>query len=110
MTLLCSETGERLRYEDRIWSLTSESADQYYVLSDSVVSAIPKGLQRNHECAQGLGVNVYAASSGGPTTGGYHSWSSFRLKEFAFSVSLETARKYLPHLCARNPELVAPMN
>ena len=101
MSLLCDETGTDIVYGTELYMSTrNNSADgMFTALSSEVVSVIPIEERRASPCnyAEGDGgLDIHSGSAGRNSTGSY-AWSSMEIGDFLFSISSETALKFLPH-------------
>lgn len=102
MSLYCDETGRYIEYGEPLKAATRNNVKFFSALSKEAIDKIPiaerYSLPRDaiHPHNPNEGVDIYDASSG-YNPGGNYSLSEFRLKEFCFSISQETAEKYLPN-------------
>ena len=103
MSLLCDETGRDIEYGDILMAGTRYDVNFYSALSQEVLGRIPKSEKRPTPCdpSEG-GVDIHEASSSRNLNGSY-TISGFTLGEFRFSISKETAEKYLPKHARRYP-------
>ncbi len=96
MSLLCVETGRDIKYGDILMAGTHGDAKFYSALSQEVLRRIPDSQKRETRCQPGDGgVDIHRAGSSRNFNGSY-TISDFALGEFRFSISKETAEKYLP--------------
>jgi len=103
MSLLCDETGRDIEYGDVLMAGTRGDVEFYSALSQEVLGRIPDSEKRATPCEPGDGgVNIHEASSSRNFSGSY-TISGFALGEFRFSISKETAEKYLPKHARRYP-------
>lgn len=94
MSLLCSETRRHIEYGDVLMAGTKYGATFYAALSQEALSQIPESEKHPHPSSAG-GINIHHATSTENFNGNYN-WCDFALGEFAFSISWETAERYLP--------------
>ncbi|MDE2021806.1 MAG: hypothetical protein KGI71_02695 [Patescibacteria group bacterium] len=95
MSLTCDETGLEIRYGDVLMAGTRDDAEFYSALSRRALARIPDAEKRTAPCKPGDGgVNIHEASSSRSFSGDY-TIADFILGEFRFSLSKETAEKYL---------------
>jgi hypothetical protein len=96
MTLQCSETGKGVRYGTTLLAATTTRSAAFYALSQDAAEQIPQDARSAAFLSDGL--NVYAASSGGPTLGDCYTLGGFCVGVFVFALSSENAEMYLPNL------------
>ena len=103
MSLLCDETDRDIEYGDVLMAGTRGDVKFYSALSQEVLGRIQDSEKRQTPCEPGdCGVNVHEASSSRNFNGSY-TISDFMLGKFRFSISKETAEKYLPKHTRRYP-------
>ena len=96
MSLLCSETGKDIKFGKTLMAGTRSDVKFYSALSQDVLKQIPESKKRLTPCEPGVGgVNIHNATSSRNFNGSY-TLCDFRLENFSFSISEETAREYLP--------------
>lgn len=101
MSLFCDETWKDIEYGDILMAGTRDDVDFFSALSQEILCKIPYLEKRQQPCGpEDEGVNIYYATSteniiGTFTTNNY-SLVNFKLGDFVFSISKETAEKYLP--------------
>jgi hypothetical protein len=96
MTLMCSETGKGVRYGTTLMAATASKSAAFYALSQEATEQIPQDARSKLPLSDGL--NVYAASSGGPTLSECYTLGGFCVGLFVFALSPENAAMYLPNL------------
>ncbi len=103
MSLLCAETGRDIKYGDVLMAGTRGDMGIYSALSWEVLGRIPEAEKRPTPCEPGGGgVDIHEASSSRNLTGSY-TLLDFTLGKFRFSISKETAEKYLPKHAGHYP-------
>jgi hypothetical protein len=95
MSLVCIETKQDIEYGEPLFAGTQNPARMFVALSQPVIDRIPAAC-RSASTING-GINIHRASAGRNFTGSY-AWSSFRIGEHLFSLSMADARRYLPQL------------
>jgi len=97
LSLICAETREHIRFGEPLYAAEPAGAAACCSVSRKVLDLIQPDVRRPEPCATPEdGLNVHAASSGGPTFRGFYEWSTFRKGAFLFSLSAEHAAQYLP--------------
>jgi len=104
MSLLCDETKQDIKYGDTLRAGTRGDVEFYSALSQKVLGRIPESERRPTPCQpdDDGGVDIHEASSSRNFNGSY-TLSDFTLGVFLFSISKETAEKYLPKHIRRYP-------
>ena len=103
MSLLCDETDRDIEYGQVLMAGTRGDVEFYSALSQEVLGHIPETEKRPTPCEPGDGgVDIHEASSTQNMNGSY-TISDFTLGKFLFSLSRETAEKYLPNHVRRYP-------
>ena len=97
MSLCCDETGRCIEYGEPLKAGTRNNVFFFSALSKEVINKIPQ----SKRCAYPRksnegGIDIHEASSG-YNPGGNYTLCDFTLKEFCFSITQETAEKYLPN-------------
>lgn len=95
MSLLCVETERVIEYGDPLYAGTRNPEEMFTALSQPVIDRIPETCRSATPIAGGI--SIHHASAGRNFTGSY-AWSSFKIREFLFCVSMADARQYLPRL------------
>ncbi len=96
MSLFCDETGRDIEYGDVLMAGTRSDVNFFCALSQTALGPIPESEKRPTPCEPGDGgVDIHEAYSSQNFNGSY-TVSDFRLEQFRFSISKETAEKYLP--------------
>ena len=97
MSLICDETGRDIIYGESLQVGTREDVEFYSALCEEVIARIPESERRPEPCVRGDGgVDIHRATSGKNFNGAYTLTVGFQIREFLFSVSKETAEKYIP--------------
>jgi hypothetical protein len=109
MSLLCAETQQYIMFGTPLFCGSLKEGGFMCALSEGVVAHIPVGERRADPCATTEdGLNIYEASSADePTSRGAYQ-SGFSKGRFLFSVSPETARRYLPRTWVECPPDAPP--
>ena len=103
MSLICDETGRDIEYADILMAGTRGDVEFFSALSQEVLGRIPESETRPTPCEPGDGgVNIHEANSSRNFNGSY-TITGFTLGEFLFSISKETAEKYLAKHVRRYP-------
>ena len=106
MSLYCDETERDIEYGSPLMAGTRGDVEFYSALSQDVLGRIPESEKRPTPCEPGDGgMDIHEASSSENFNGSY-TISDFTLGEFRFSISRETAEKYLPKHSRRYPATV----
>ncbi|KPJ85854.1 hypothetical protein AMJ57_01595 [Parcubacteria bacterium SG8_24] len=98
MSLICSETRKDILFGRPLWAAKPSGGVVGYALSGEVIDRIPLA-ERQARPGDDTALDIHQASSGRNFNGSY-TWSGFRVGGLAFSVSRETAARYLPTLMA----------
>ncbi len=104
MFLTCDETNHSLEETWPLWAGTRSDVPTHSALSHNVIQKIPEDQRRSTPCQPSVGddgVDIHEAES--TTHRGFYHMTGFKLGRFAFSISGETARKYLPRHYSRYP-------
>ena len=96
MSLVCDETGRDIDFGTPLFAAAREDVSTFYALSEEVLSRIPP----SERCfgplkATEVGEDIHAAHSTRNSNGSY-TMTGFELGTYLFSISQETAEKYLP--------------
>ncbi len=104
MSLICDETGKYIEYGDVLMAGARSDVDFFSALSQEVLKQIPDSekLPKPRDPING-GVNIHEATSLRNFNGSY-TLCDFQLGKFLFSISQETAVKYLPRHIKRYPD------
>lgn len=103
MSLMCAETREFIPFGDPLFCAEPKDGKYVCAISRKALDLIPTGVRRLEPCATPEdGLNVYHASSGGPTFRGMYEWSSLKKGAFLFSLSDADAREHLPFIWKEN--------
>lgn len=95
MSLCCDETKQDIEYNEPLFAGTRADVPFFSALSEQVLSRIPISKRCSEPCS-GPGINIHKASSSRNFNGSY-TLCDFKLGDFLYSISLETAKKYLPN-------------
>ena len=96
MSLLCSETGEYIEFGTVLMAGKRPDLEYSHALSEEALRDIPESEKRSTPCQRGDGgVDIHEAFSTRNFNGAY-TWSGFKSGAFRFSISAETAKRYLP--------------
>lgn len=100
MPLRCDETGLIIKDGDVLMAGTRQDVVFFTALSQQVLGRIPESEKRltRREPGEG-GVDIHQASASGDY--GSYVLADFTLGKFAFSISKETAQKYMPQHARR---------
>lgn len=99
MSLLCTETQTYIMFGSPLYVGLLKEGRYSCAISQEALDRIPESEQRPEPCATATdGLDIYRAKSNGPTSRGAYEWTSMRRTEFLFSVSAETAKRYVPTL------------
>lgn len=103
MKLTCGETGDVIKYDEADERLIAGSRDDDNLpsaLSREAIHKIPECAQRRRRLGQDeKGIDIWEAE----LTKNHDEEPRVRIKRFLFSVSEETARKYLPKYYGTHP-------
>ena len=104
MSLICDETGKDIEYGDVLMAGARRDISFFSALSQEVLKQIPdsKKLSTQRNPIKG-GVDIHEATSSRNFNGSY-TFCDFQLGKFLFSISQETAMKYLPNHIKRYPD------
>lgn len=100
MSVLCLETNKSIRHGSILLGATRRDIDTFYALSDEAISGIPHSERRYRPCtnfsgANSGGLDIHGATSTKGVDGNY-TLMHMRIGRFLFSISKESAEKYLP--------------
>lgn len=96
MSLVCDETGRESDFGVPFFAGTRDDVPFFSALHPEVVTRIPPSQRRPTPCQTGdSGVDIHESSAAESLHGTYSS-VGFELGTFLFSISHETAKKYLP--------------
>lgn len=103
MALICDETGRYFEYGEILMAGTRKDVGFFSALSQEALTYIPESKKRTTCCkpAEG-GVDIHQAISTRNYDNGY-CFMYFEIKDFAFSISQETAEQFLPNHLKRYP-------
>jgi hypothetical protein len=107
MSLCCDETRRCIEYGEPLKAGTRSDVNFFSALSKEVINKIPRSKQCAYPRKDNDGVDIHEANSSLNPTGSY-TLCDFSLKDFCFSITQETAEKYLPnhikHYKKENPD------
>lgn len=96
MSLFCDETGRDIEFGATLRAGTRTDVDFYSALSDEVIRQIPDSEKSRKPRKVGSGgLDIHEASSSKNFNSAY-TVRDFQLGDFLFSISQETAEKFLP--------------
>lgn len=98
MSLCCTETNRVIYYHEALFAGTRVDVDGFHALSQDVINRIPVS-ERFFTPRSSFedGLDIHKATSDLNWNGTYTWLEGFTLGEFLFSISQETAEKYLPN-------------
>jgi len=103
VSLICSETGEDIKYGTLLMAGTRSNLEVSLALSEEAIERIPEEERHPIPCEfGGNGINIHKASSVQnqspvPEWRENYSWNGFKIGEFSFSITEEVAKKHLPN-------------
>lgn len=96
MSLICDETGRDIEFGGPLFATTRADMTDFYALSEEVVSKIPPAERRSVPVdTNEPGENIHIGKSTRNRNGSY-TITGFELGMYLFSISQETAERYLP--------------
>lgn len=106
MALFCAETRKDISSSEPLMAAARADMPTFSALSQEVLSRIPEGEKRPLRCSPSTGddgVDIHAATS--EDDRGRYTLDAFRPTKFLYSISGETARRYLPNHYHYYPKL-----
>lgn len=102
MSLLCDETGMPIPFGDELFAALHPDGSHFFALSGVVVARIRESERHPNSATPGTGaIDIYDGLSVRNEPMETYSLLDFRLGEFLFSISEETAQRVLPRHLAR---------
>jgi hypothetical protein len=96
VSLFCDETGRDIEFGDPLFAATRVDIEDFYALSEEALSRIPPQERLGGPVgAEKGGEDIHAAKSTRNFNGSY-TVVGFELSIYLFSISQETAERYLP--------------
>jgi hypothetical protein len=95
MSLICVETRAYPKAGQPLWGVTIDN-NNFMGVSNKAIECIPKKERRRAVCSKGKGLNIHHATSRRDRHN-FYSFSDFLVEDFAFSISMRIAKKYLPN-------------
>lgn len=96
MSLYCHESEEYINFGEPLYAVTQKDINFFSALCQKIIDRIPIEDRKIEPCkSKNDGVDIHIASSTENMTGTY-TLCDFALESFLFSISHETAKKYLP--------------
>ncbi|MFA5358223.1 MAG: hypothetical protein WC310_00160 [Patescibacteria group bacterium] len=103
MSLICIENGRDVIFGETLMAATRPGGKIFSALSPEVIDSIPETERKYQPSQPGEGgVHIHLATSDINWNGAY-TVVDFALGEFFFSISEETAVRYLPNFVGRFP-------
>ena len=103
MALICDETGKYIEYGEILMAGTRKDVGFFSALSQEVLTHIPESKKRTTCCKPSEGgVDIHHAESTRNWDDSY-TLVGFNERDFAFSISQETAEQFLPNHLKRYP-------